>query len=130
VCFLFVSLIYYITPPRKNKKYSPKQELMTDFQMLGHNVGTGQERQPKWGHLKDLHAALKLCEPALAAVDDVPPSLRLGPNQEVPLSKSHDFFFVRTPSRKATWQHKWTSQGRHLIHESFTWMLFSSGFQI
>ncbi|KAG0609916.1 hypothetical protein M758_7G023500 [Ceratodon purpureus] len=42
----------------------------------------GDIRQPKWGHLKDLHAALKLCEPALIAVDTVPPAISLGPNQE------------------------------------------------
>ncbi|CAM6098491.1 unnamed protein product [Calypogeia fissa] len=29
----------------------------------------GQLRQPKWGHLKALHAAIKLCEPALSVVD-------------------------------------------------------------
>lgn len=43
----------------------------------------GEIRQPKWGHLRDLHAALKLCEPALVAVDTVPPSLSLGSMQEV-----------------------------------------------
>ncbi|CAN1334340.1 Beta-galactosidase 9 [Linum perenne] len=29
----------------------------------------GLLREPKWGHLKDLHAAIKLCEPALTATD-------------------------------------------------------------
>ncbi|CAA7400596.1 unnamed protein product [Spirodela intermedia] len=38
---------------------------------------------PKWGHLKDLHAAIKLCEPALVAVDDGPQYAKLGPMQEV-----------------------------------------------
>ncbi|KZV48454.1 beta-galactosidase 9-like [Dorcoceras hygrometricum] len=37
--------------------------------------------QPKWGHLKDLHAALKLCEPALVAVHS-PQYIKLGPKQE------------------------------------------------
>ncbi|KAK3187965.1 hypothetical protein Dsin_027526 [Dipteronia sinensis] len=37
--------------------------------------------EPKWGHLKDLHAAIKLCEPALVAADS-PQYIRLGPNQE------------------------------------------------
>ncbi|KAL2506415.1 Beta-galactosidase 9 [Abeliophyllum distichum] len=37
--------------------------------------------QPKWGHLKDLHAAIKLCEPALVAVDS-PQYIKLGPKQE------------------------------------------------
>ncbi|XP_028201951.1 beta-galactosidase 9-like [Glycine soja] len=39
-------------------------------------------REPKWGHLKDLHAALKLCEPALVATDS-PTYIKLGPNQEI-----------------------------------------------
>ncbi|XAR62547.1 Beta-galactosidase [Bertholletia excelsa] len=41
----------------------------------------GLLRQPKWGHLKDLHAAIKLCEPALVAVDS-PHYIKLGPMQE------------------------------------------------
>lgn len=27
----------------------------------------GLLREPKWGHLKDLHKAIKLCEPALVS---------------------------------------------------------------
>ncbi|GMP78009.1 hypothetical protein CsSME_00034100 [Camellia sinensis var. sinensis] len=42
----------------------------------------GLLRQPRWGHLKDLHDATKLCEPALVAVDS-PQSMKLGPRQEV-----------------------------------------------
>lgn len=42
----------------------------------------GLLRQPKWGHLKDLHAAIKLCEPALVAVRS-PQYIKLGPKQEV-----------------------------------------------
>ncbi|KAH1236768.1 Beta-galactosidase 9 [Glycine max] len=41
----------------------------------------GLLREPKWGHLKDLHAALKLCEPALVATDS-PTYIKLGPKQE------------------------------------------------
>lgn len=37
--------------------------------------------QPKWGHLKDLHAVIKLCEPALVAADS-PRYIKLGPHQE------------------------------------------------
>ncbi|XP_040997071.1 beta-galactosidase 9 isoform X3 [Juglans microcarpa x Juglans regia] len=37
--------------------------------------------EPKWGHLKDLHAAIKLCEPALVAADS-PQYIKLGPKQE------------------------------------------------
>ncbi|KAH6832659.1 beta galactosidase 9 [Perilla frutescens var. hirtella] len=41
----------------------------------------GLLRQPKWGHLKDLHAAIKLCESALIAVNS-PQYIKLGPKQE------------------------------------------------
>ena len=57
----------------------------------------GDIRQPKWGHLKDLHAALKLCEPALVTVDEVPSARSLGPSQEVTSLTSiftRDFFLV------------------------------------
>nr|XP_043627198.1 beta-galactosidase 9-like [Erigeron canadensis] len=37
--------------------------------------------QPKWGHLKDLHAALKLCEPALVAAESAE-YIKLGSMQE------------------------------------------------
>ncbi|KAB1213622.1 Beta-galactosidase 9 [Morella rubra] len=37
--------------------------------------------EPKWGHLKDLHAAIKLCESALVAADS-PRYIKLGPKQE------------------------------------------------
>lgn len=46
-------------------------------------VPAGILRQPKWGHLKDLHATIKLCEPALTAVDGSPQYVKLGPMQEV-----------------------------------------------
>ncbi|XP_078441584.1 beta galactosidase 9 isoform X2 [Wolffia australiana] len=38
---------------------------------------------PKWGHLKDLHAAIKLCESAMVSVDVGPQYAKLGPMQEV-----------------------------------------------
>ncbi|XP_042374488.1 beta-galactosidase 6-like [Zingiber officinale] len=38
----------------------------------------GLVRQPKWGHLRDLHIAIKLCEEAMVATD--PESIDLGPN--------------------------------------------------
>lgn len=41
----------------------------------------GLLRQPKWGHLKDLHKAIKLCEAALIATD--PTITSLGTNLEV-----------------------------------------------
>ncbi|CAN6479316.1 unnamed protein product [Victoria cruziana] len=40
----------------------------------------GVVRQPKWGHLKDLHSSIKLCEDALVAGD--PTFTSLGPNLE------------------------------------------------
>ncbi|KDO73222.1 hypothetical protein CISIN_1g003095mg [Citrus sinensis] len=46
----------------------------------------GLIRQPKWGHLKDLHKAIKLCEAALVATDPTYPSL--GPNLEATVYKT------------------------------------------
>ncbi|CDO97918.1 unnamed protein product [Coffea canephora] len=46
----------------------------------------GLLRQPKWGHLKDLHRALKLCEPAL--VSGNPTVTPLGNYQEAHVFKS------------------------------------------
>ncbi|KAL6996335.1 hypothetical protein U1Q18_006468, partial [Sarracenia purpurea var. burkii] len=43
-------------------------------------------RQPKWGHLKDLHRAIKLCEPAL--VSEYPSVIPLGNYQEARVFKS------------------------------------------
>uniref|UniRef100_A0A5B7A6C7 Beta-galactosidase n=2 Tax=Davidia involucrata TaxID=16924 RepID=A0A5B7A6C7_DAVIN len=46
----------------------------------------GLLRQPKWGHLKDLHRAIKLCEPALVSGD--PTRMSLGNYQEAHVFKS------------------------------------------
>nr|GMD32323.1 beta-galactosidase-like [Ipomoea batatas] len=46
----------------------------------------GLLREPKWGHLKDLHRAIKLCEPALVSGDPVITSL--GNSQEARVFKS------------------------------------------
>ncbi|WVZ01924.1 hypothetical protein V8G54_022730 [Vigna mungo] len=46
----------------------------------------GTIRQPKWGHLKDLHKAIKLCEEALTATD--PTITSLGPNIEAAVYKT------------------------------------------
>ncbi|KAG0477576.1 hypothetical protein HPP92_012295 [Vanilla planifolia] len=43
-------------------------------------------RQPKWGHLKDLHKSIKLCEKALVATD--PTNSTLGPNLEAHVYKT------------------------------------------
>ncbi|KAK7312559.1 hypothetical protein VNO77_36500 [Canavalia gladiata] len=43
-------------------------------------------RQPKWGHLKDVHKAIKLCEEALLATD--PTVISLGPNIEAAVYKT------------------------------------------
>lgn len=44
-------------------------------------LDAGIIRQPKWGHLKELHKAIKLCEEALIATD--PNITSPGPNIEV-----------------------------------------------
>ncbi|CAI0392217.1 unnamed protein product [Linum tenue] len=46
----------------------------------------GLLRQPKWGHLKDLHRAIKLCEPAL--VSSEPTVMKLGNYEEAHVYKS------------------------------------------
>ncbi|KAM7502065.1 hypothetical protein LguiB_000969 [Lonicera macranthoides] len=46
----------------------------------------GLLRQPKWGHLKDLHKAVKLCEEAMVATD--PTITSPGPNLEVSVYKT------------------------------------------
>lgn len=46
----------------------------------------GLVRQPKWGHLRDVHKAIKLCEPALIATD--PSYTSLGPNVEAAVYKA------------------------------------------
>ncbi|KAJ0008419.1 hypothetical protein Pint_28920 [Pistacia integerrima] len=46
----------------------------------------GLLRQPKWGHLKDLHRAIKLCEPALVSAN--PSVMPLGNYQEAHVFKS------------------------------------------
>ncbi|KAL8466158.1 hypothetical protein ACS0TY_035314 [Phlomoides rotata] len=46
----------------------------------------GLLKQPKWGHLKDLHRAIKLCEPALVSGD--PTVTSLGNYQEAHVFKS------------------------------------------
>lgn len=45
-------------------------------------LNLGLISQPKWGHLKDLHAAIKLCEKALVSSDSAH-YMKLGPKQEV-----------------------------------------------
>ncbi|KAJ6331015.1 hypothetical protein OIU76_009581 [Salix suchowensis] len=52
---------------------------------FGRTAG-GLPREPKWGHLRDLHKAIKLCEPALISVD--PTVTSLGSNQEAHVFKS------------------------------------------
>uniref|UniRef100_A0A5B7B913 Beta-galactosidase n=1 Tax=Davidia involucrata TaxID=16924 RepID=A0A5B7B913_DAVIN len=46
----------------------------------------GLLRQPKWGHLKDLHKAIKLCEEAMVATD--PTITSLGSNLEASVYKT------------------------------------------
>lgn len=46
----------------------------------------GLLNEPKWGHLRDLHKAIKLCEPALVSAD--PTVTRLGMNLEAHVFKT------------------------------------------
>ncbi|XP_062073019.1 beta-galactosidase 9-like [Humulus lupulus] len=73
--------------------------------MFCHCVGLLSE--PKWGHLKDLHAAIKLCEPSLVAADS-PQYIKLGPKQEAHvysenvLGEDLNFSLNQTKSRCST----------------------------
>lgn len=49
--------------------------------VLTENSNTGLIRQPKWGHLKELHAAVKLCSETILSV--FPSMQSLGEQQEV-----------------------------------------------
>lgn len=44
-------------------------------------VSPGMLREPKWGHLRDLHSALRLCKKAL--LSGKPSVENFGPNLEV-----------------------------------------------
>ncbi|XP_072960476.1 beta-galactosidase-like isoform X2 [Typha angustifolia] len=46
----------------------------------------GLLRQPKWGHLRDLHKAIKLCEPALVSAD--PTEMAIGNYEKAHIFKS------------------------------------------
>ncbi|OMP05297.1 hypothetical protein CCACVL1_01966 [Corchorus capsularis] len=46
----------------------------------------GHPRQPKWGHLRDLHKAIKLCEEAMVATD--PTISSMGPSLESAVYKT------------------------------------------
>lgn len=50
---------------------------------------TGSIRQPKWGHLKELHAAVKLASSALLSGDQT--SISLGQLQDVRALMRTDF---------------------------------------
>ena len=52
-----------------------------NFKNCYFSLYAGLLRQPKWGHLKDLHRAIKLSEPALVSGD--PTVTPLGNYQEV-----------------------------------------------
>ena len=54
---------------------------MCVFFLISLLYAAGIIRQPKWGHLKDVHKAIKLCEEALIATD--PKISSLGQNLEV-----------------------------------------------
>lgn len=58
-----------------------KQTLSKTNRVNALTILTGLIRQPKYGHLKELHKAIKLCERALVAAD--PTVTTLGVNQEV-----------------------------------------------
>ena len=52
----------------------------------------GLLRQPKWGHLKELHAAIKLCFTTL--LQGARTNFSLGQQQEVMCQKSYVFSYI------------------------------------
>ncbi|KAK9025246.1 hypothetical protein V6N11_065141 [Hibiscus sabdariffa] len=64
---------------RVGNEFDPAKDESYDYDAPIDEYGLWSE--PKWGHLKDLNAAIKLCERALVAVDS-PQYMKLGPNQE------------------------------------------------
>ncbi|MED6130776.1 hypothetical protein PIB30_003796 [Stylosanthes scabra] len=56
-------------------------EIVDDIQLMN-RACLGLLSEPKWGHLKDLHAALKLSKPALVAANSAT-CIKLGPKQEI-----------------------------------------------
>ncbi|KAL4192657.1 hypothetical protein AMTRI_Chr06g195310 [Amborella trichopoda] len=80
--------------------------------------------QPKWGHLKDLHAAIKLCEPSLVSVDDSPEYMRLGPNQEVGAQISLKAVEMDSSSLSKTSSSGYLSLDNEASFISKTWMSF------
>ncbi|KAJ1411171.1 Glycoside hydrolase, family 35 [Sesbania bispinosa] len=67
------------------QKFTKKIVDMMKAERLYETQG-GLPRQPKWGHLKDLHRAIKLSEPALVSGD--PTVTRIGNYQEAHVFKS------------------------------------------
>ena len=60
--------------------------------MSNNVIVTGNIRQPKWGHLKELRKALKLCEPILIHEDVNVTSL----GKHLEICSSIENFFVRS----------------------------------
>lgn len=52
------------------------------------NSTTGLIRQPKWGHLKELHEAVKLCSETILSV--FPSMQSVGEQQEVNIHRVHE----------------------------------------
>lgn len=73
---------YYMYHGGTNFERSAMEGVTTNYDYDAPIDEYGDVRQPKWGHLKDLHAALKLCELCLVGVDTVPSEISLGPYQE------------------------------------------------
>lgn len=65
------------------------------------NKNAGFLRQPKWGHLRDLHQAIKLCEECIVNSD--PTYMHLGNNLEVLFSEMFTFFDKFLSLRKGLW---------------------------
>lgn len=94
-----VTSIHYETSVILSKSFHPSFASMLYF--LFKNKNAGFLRQPKWGHLRDLHQAIKLCEEYI--VNSVPTYMHMGKNLEVLFREMFTFFGKLLSLRKGLW---------------------------
>ncbi|OAE33010.1 hypothetical protein AXG93_1913s1110 [Marchantia polymorpha subsp. ruderalis] len=74
---------YYMYHGGTNFERTAGERIATSYDYDAPLDEYGQVREPKYSHLKELHAAIKACEPALAAVDGDAFTMSLGSTSEV-----------------------------------------------
>ncbi|KAG6549924.1 hypothetical protein Mapa_008435 [Marchantia paleacea] len=74
---------YYMYHGGTNFERTAGERIATSYDYDAPLDEYGQAREPKYSHLKELHAAIKACEPALAAVDGDAFTSSIGSTSEV-----------------------------------------------